>query len=478
MRELVDTTGDARSPVDALAGAPWASTRDSLRPVAFAALFATLAAATATALTARRRRGGNAADDATDDDDDARDDGDAPPADAPRRPKSATATADLHRALTLSFALVLAATAWLAIIAPRDHTRDASGRYLDVRAALAVVERLARRPRANPSHPSARDAPGGRSATTTTSTFRTRSSRTVSDPISTSPALFPALSARASPRRRSARPPPRISAAVSCAVRIQRRRVEARVSRAALARGAIAPRVYGASRTPRSGRERLAHVRGASRGGSRGCRRRLARPRAENRPHPNARMRKIRALTRAAAAFFGTNVFDHPFGSDVEDPNDGLDDEDAQLEAHARYVRVLEAEVAAYADAHGDDADLLAFLGEARVNLTPWRYWRVRTEEEDDDGDAGDKDDDGNVSNGSVRVESVPGVARGGGVRRVVSRARARAEPPARGAHVRPPHRVSPTRQRRRQTRTRGVQRRDVERRDERLRLLFFQSAP
>ena len=29
MRELVDTTGDARSPVDALAGAPWASTRDS-----------------------------------------------------------------------------------------------------------------------------------------------------------------------------------------------------------------------------------------------------------------------------------------------------------------------------------------------------------------------------------------------------------------------------------------------------------------
>ena len=105
----------------------------------------------------------------------------------------------------------------------------------------------------------------------------------------------------------------------------------------------------------------------------------------------------------------GTNVFDHPFGSDVEDPNDGLDDEDAQLEAHARYVRVLEAEVAAYADAHGDDADLLAFLGEARMNLTPWRYWRVRTEEEDDDGDAGDKDDDGNVSNGSVRVEAYPG---------------------------------------------------------------------
>ena len=118
---------------------------------------------------------------------------------------------------------------------------------------------------------------------------------------------------------------------------------------------------------------------------------------------------KIRALTRAAAAFFGTNIFDHPFGSDVEDPNDGLDDEDAQLEAHARYVRVLEAEVAAYADAHGDDADLLAFLGEARMNLTPWRYWRVRTDEEDDDGDAGDKDDDGNVSNGSVRVEAYPG---------------------------------------------------------------------
>ena len=69
---------------------------------------------------------------------------------------------------------------------------------------------------------------------------------------------------------------------------------------------------------------------------------------------------------------FGTNIFDHPFGSDVEDPGDGLDDEDAQLEAHAGYVRVLEAEVAAYADAPGDDADLLAFLGERRMNLTPW----------------------------------------------------------------------------------------------------------
>ena len=409
MRELVDTTGDARSPVDALAGAPWASTRDSLRPVAFAALFATLAAATATALTARRRRGGNAADDATDDDDDARDDGDAPPADAPRRPKSATATADLHRALTLSFALVLAATAWLAIIAPRDHTRDASGRYLDVRAALAVVERLAPPPpRESVTPECARRARRTERDDDDLDVPNSILSNGIRPDLDVAGPLPGPFGARLAPA--SLRPSAAAHFRRGLMYRYGFNAAESRRAflRAARAGGDCAACLWGVaySLVPdvndwRTSAARRAAGRAAAVAASRVLARKIVTPERAD--------AKIRALTRAAAAFFGTNVFDHPFGSDVEDPNDGLDDEDAQLEAHARYVRVLEAEVAAYADAHGDDADLLAFLGEARMNLTPWRYWRVRTDEEDDDGDAGDKDDDGNVSNGSVRVEAYPG---------------------------------------------------------------------
>ena len=151
----------------------------------------------------------------------------------------------------MSFALVLAATAWLAIIAPRDHTRDASGRYLDVRAALAVVERLAPPPPresvtlAFAARPDGAGPGGG----PLTSTFeldpleryptRSRRRRPSSRPFR-----------RASPRRRSARPPPRISAAVSCTgTQFPRRRVEGAFLRAARG-GGRAPRVYGASRTP------------------------------------------------------------------------------------------------------------------------------------------------------------------------------------------------------------------------------------
>ena len=173
---------------------------------------------------------------------------------------------------------------------------------------------------------------------------------------------------------------------------------------------------------------------------------------------------KARALIDAVAAFFGTNVFDHAAGSTDEDPEEDLDGEAAQLEAHARYLRVLAegarkaatsaaaAEGASAAEAGGGggggraaeddhpgkeegasrrysrgpspfgpgeeapfaaslppldvfsfpplderfgeyasaknatdptddrsvaDADLLAFLAEARVNLPPGRYWTV-----------------------------------------------------------------------------------------------------
>ena len=51
---------------------------------------------------------------------------------------------------------------------------------------------------------------------------------------------------------------------------------------------------------------------------------------------------KARALIDAVAAFFGTNVFDHAAGSTDEDPEEDMDGEAAQLEAHAaRYLRVL-----------------------------------------------------------------------------------------------------------------------------------------
>ena len=102
---------------------------------------------------------------------------------------------------------------------------------------------------------------------------------------------------------------------------------------------------------------------------------------------------KVLVVSDAEAAFFGTNVFDHPLGSDAEDPNDALghpDGERAQADAHDRYLRVLENGVRALADAsvgketefrsapfapRTDDPDLLALLGEACLNLTPWRYW-------------------------------------------------------------------------------------------------------
>ena len=107
---------------------------------------------------------------------------------------------------------------------------------------------------------------------------------------------------------------------------------------------------------------------------------------------------KTLVLANAEAAFFGTNVFEHPLGSDAEDPNDVLghpDGERAQADAHERYLRVLETGVEALASKspygkkslkdetpflgraspRTDDPDLLALLGEACLNLTPWRYW-------------------------------------------------------------------------------------------------------
>ena len=418
MRELVDAAG-AGSPVDA----PFAavSHRRSLHPVAFAAILAALAAATATALTARRRRGGNAVDDAADGDDDALHDGDAPSADAPRRPsrpsrpKTATSTADLHRALTLSFALVLAATAWLALVAPRDHTRDASGRYLDVRAALSVVERLA------PPPPRASVAPAcARGALPPEldddddldlDVPRAILSDGIRPDLDDVGPLPGPIGARLAPA--SLRPSAAAHFRRGLMFRYGFNAAESRRAflRAARAGGDCAACLWGVaySLIPDVNDWRTSAARRAA-----GRAAAVAATRVLARKGPERADAKILALTRAAAAFFGTNVFDHPFGSDVEDPNDRLDDEDAQLEAHARYLRVLEAEVAAYADQHGDDADLLAFLGEARMNLTPWRYWREKTHDEGDEGDEGsgsghghgDRDGDGG---GSVRVEAYPG---------------------------------------------------------------------
>jgi len=109
---------------------------------------------------------------------------------------------------------------------------------------------------------------------------------------------------------------------------------------------------------------------------------------------------KTLVLADAEAAFFGTNVFDHPLGSTAEDPNDALghpDGELAQADAHYRYLRVLEMGIEALAPetaasakekdfsrikenlraawTRTDDPDLLAVLGEACMNLTPWQYW-------------------------------------------------------------------------------------------------------
>jgi hypothetical protein len=92
-----------------------------------------------------------------------------------------------------------------------------------------------------------------------------------------------------------------------------------------------------------------------------------------------ARAEKVLVLSEAEAAFFGTNVFDHPLGSTREDPNDPLghpDGELAQKDAHDRYLRVLEMGIESLlARTFSDDPDLLAILGEACMNLTPWRYW-------------------------------------------------------------------------------------------------------
>jgi hypothetical protein len=88
---------------------------------------------------------------------------------------------------------------------------------------------------------------------------------------------------------------------------------------------------------------------------------------------------KVVALADAESAFFGVNAFDHSLGSTDEDLNDVLgdpNDERAQLDAHRRYLRALETSVESFANANGaNDPDLLAFLGEACMNLTPWRYW-------------------------------------------------------------------------------------------------------
>ena len=120
---------------------------------------------------------------------------------------------------------------------------------------------------------------------------------------------------------------------------------------------------------------------------------------------------KVLVLADAEAAFFGTNVFTHQIGSTDEDPLDVLGDQDqepAQVDAHVRYAHVLETGINTLARGGGydfqlaqassqdlanatadssraspdrstatavDDPDLLAFLGEALMTLTPWRYW-------------------------------------------------------------------------------------------------------
>ena len=100
---------------------------------------------------------------------------------------------------------------------------------------------------------------------------------------------------------------------------------------------------------------------------------------------------KVLVLSEAEAAFFGTNVFDHPLGSTAEDPNDPLghpDGELAQKDAHDRYLRALEMGIESIESRDGhrtdnpDDPDLLAILGEARMNLTPWRYWNCTLDSE------------------------------------------------------------------------------------------------
>jgi hypothetical protein len=98
-----------------------------------------------------------------------------------------------------------------------------------------------------------------------------------------------------------------------------------------------------------------------------------------------ARASKVLVLSEAEAAFFGTNVFDIPLGSTREDPNDPLghpDGELAQKDAHDRYLRVLEMGIESLlARTFSDDPDLLAILGEACMNLTPWRYWNWTLDE-------------------------------------------------------------------------------------------------
>ena len=83
--------------------------------------------------------------------------------------------------------------------------------------------------------------------------------------------------------------------------------------------------------------------------------------------------KKLRALVESASAFFG----------DGEAPD--ADSEDAQLAAHERYLASLRSWTAKKSssigndeddDDLGEDADVLALLGEAAMNPTPWRYWR------------------------------------------------------------------------------------------------------
>ena len=135
----------------------------------------------------------------------------------------------------------------------------------------------------------------------------------------------------------------------------------------------------------------------APRGGS--PRRRPRRPRVAGPSRRRTRRRSRRGgggedagARGRRGGVFGTNVFDHPLGSTAEDPNDALghpDGELAQADAHYRYLRVLEMGVEALAPetaasakekekgswTRTDDPDLLAVLGEACMNLTPWQYW-------------------------------------------------------------------------------------------------------
>ena len=84
-------------------------------------------------------------------------------------------------------------------------------------------------------------------------------------------------------------------------------------------------------------------------------------------------LKKLRALVDSASAFFGDRE-----ASDA-------DSEDAQLAAHERYLASLRAWTEKSSDdandenpnlSLGEDADVLALLGEAAMNPTPWRYWR------------------------------------------------------------------------------------------------------